>query len=263
MTNASHFPDATHRSDEYYKPISVGSLNIRVMEPEGPYDHSVDVREEFTIVEFPCHSRKAKAKSKAGNETAPNLKATPSPVHWVRVDPDMEWAKVLVFHQSDSAWMNCLKGDREVGSQMAACVGLSRFTTSKVIDSLGEAMRDNRLFFRARCAAAGALLRLTDSQNNRVGLERFLAVYKDLYGYPQVPTLALKPLDFSNIGDYLLRTFIFAEIGGMSGDITHLSDQTKLADFLFIHLEEHDNSINMYDDTTYVSTLFMSCAQYR
>eukprot|EP00184_Porphyridium_aerugineum_P004484 CAMPEP_0184707186 /NCGR_PEP_ID=MMETSP0313-20130426/37141_1 /TAXON_ID=2792 /ORGANISM="Porphyridium aerugineum, Strain SAG 1380-2" /LENGTH=1130 /DNA_ID=CAMNT_0027168759 /DNA_START=49 /DNA_END=3441 /DNA_ORIENTATION=+ len=62
---ASITPDshtfARHAAEEPVVPFS-GTMTFRVAEIDGIHDHTIEIREEITIVELPCHSRKSKGK---------------------------------------------------------------------------------------------------------------------------------------------------------------------------------------------------------
>ena len=97
-----------------------------VQELDGSFSHTVQVEDTVSHHEIPCHSKSRRNKKKkipliTGEEVDMDLSATfdtDSPVLWVRVDPDMTWARRVSIEQPDYMWQYQLRYERNVTSQI-------------------------------------------------------------------------------------------------------------------------------------------------
>lgn len=197
MRSKLHFPDGEPRKEESQKLLQSGSVTIRIMEHEGPHDHSVELGDEYVVCELPCHSRKAKSKNKTTGEVA-QAQLQASPILWVRIDPEYEMPKIVSLSQAEGCWIAALKGDRDVNAQTCACENLSQYASSESMQALRDAFTDSRLYFRVRAAAASSLLRM----RNAAAIDTLIESYGQLYGLDDENGFSVRPNDFSSISDY-------------------------------------------------------------
>ena len=107
-----------------------------VQELDGSFSHTVQVEDTVSHHEIPCHSKSRRNKKKkipliTGEEVDMDLSATfdtDSPVLWVRVDPDMTWARRVSIEQPDYMWQYQLRYERNVTSQIEVDILLALFS---------------------------------------------------------------------------------------------------------------------------------------
>jgi hypothetical protein len=96
--------------------LFVGPLKIRVNEFEGTYDHSVHIEEAVHQIELSCHvkHKRPRIKNKDEEKGESNVESSGigSAVAWIRVDPDLEWIRIVEVQQPDFMWIEQLYRDK-------------------------------------------------------------------------------------------------------------------------------------------------------
>lgn len=246
------------------KPLAFsGVMHVKVMEIEGVYEHSVEIRETHCVSELPCHSRRAKHKSAAQAEKEFNENpARASPVLWIRVDPENEWCKDVVFSQDEDAWTALLKGERDAVAQFEACRGLSAFRGEASAKALLALLEDEQLYWRVRAEAAHVLASCSG------GLEVLTRYFRSCYMEGSGSGTALvRPNNFSNLSNYFVKRAIIRSISDVrvEGSRSEKSPEgavpVKAAEFLSQLLSANDNTGNEFDDDHYVVELVQACGK--
>lgn len=239
-----------------------GSLHVKVMEVEGAFEHSVEIRDPVFLVELPCHSRRAKHKSAAQAEK--EFQEDPiraSPVLWVRVDPDLEWCKDTIFKQKDRAWISILKSERDAIAQYEACRGLALYGSATAAKALSTILEDPQTYWRVRAEAAQVLAGCDG------GLDVLLNYCRARYTDPgDNGRENVRPNDFVDMADYFVRRAIVRAIvlarvpGSRTAAQPEGSVPMEVVEFLLALLKGNDNAGNKFDDHHYVVDLLDAAA---
>lgn len=240
-----------------------GALHVKVLEMEGTYEHTVEIREQSCVAEIPCHSRRAKHKSGAQAEKEFNENpARASPVIWLRVDPDNELCMDIHFKQEEDAWTAQLKGERDAVAQFDSCYGLSSFRSEGAAKSLLAVLADEQLYWRVRAEAANGLAACEG------GLDMLLTYFRSCYTDGGGKTMGLvRPNSFSNLANYYVKRAMIRAICGVRAKGSRTlhrpegSVAVKAAKFLSHMLSTNDNTGNEYDDDHYVVDLVKTCGK--
>src|SRR5690606_38275069 len=109
-----------------------------------------------------CKSKPRKKQKKKlleeGNIGAPRLEV---PIRWIRVDPDLEWARVITFKQTEKMWFSQLDKDRDVIAQYEAVKALAIFNESQdSLTKLEHTLYDKTLYYRIRIEAANSIIKV-------------------------------------------------------------------------------------------------------
>lgn len=113
-----------------------GPLRIRCQETDRSYDHYVHIEEEAHTFDLPYHAKYKKPKKRFGDDDndamdeiddSASMDASKvesleepsidSPILWMRIDPEMEWIRMIELSQPDFMWMEQLDKDKDVISQ--------------------------------------------------------------------------------------------------------------------------------------------------
>jgi hypothetical protein len=241
-----------------------GSLCVRVMEPEGTFDHTVEVIDPFFTAELACHSRRTKQKvATPADKDASEEPSRSAPILWARTDPEMEWCLDANFVQTDSAWAAMLHSERDAVAQCQACRALGDYGTSIATKALAQALVDKELYWEVRATAAEAL------SFSEGGVDVLIDYFCESYTedrtegevkepMPGAPSksLALLPNDFSNIAEYMVkRAIVKAVVQARGRDGSKEDYPARVSNFIISLLAENDNSKNAFDDDHYVADI--------
>lgn len=239
--------------------LFTGSVNVRVMETEGVYDHTIEISEPLLLTDLPCHSRRAKTtKPTVPGEREPNDNTRGSPVLWVRLNPEHDWCMDYNFPQPDECWISLLKGERDAMAQYEACKSLSGFQTEPSMKALLSIAGDDKIYWRVRVEAARTLA------TNEKGLEMLMAQFRSCY--MDGDEGLLRSCNFSDIAKYFVKRGLISAIASArvrTPTSLHPEGSTPLAatKFLAFLLSGHDNKGNQFDDDHYLVDLLQSGAK--
>lgn len=238
-----------------------GSINIRVRESEGAYDHTIEITEAIFTTEVQCHSRRPKTKPLGSEKDFVDAAPRGSSVSWIRFDPDHECCKETIFHQQESSWASMLTSERDAIGQYEACRGLMTSSSEKSTNSLLSVLKDPQIYWRVRAEAATVL---ASSAN---GLERLIKYFRSCYTDSQEgDTCVIRPNNFSNVANYFVKRAMIRAIAGarLKGSYStprpEGSVPVEASQFLCRVLSGHDNAGNDYDDDHYVIELLKALA---
>jgi len=101
----------------------------------------------------------------------------PSPVLWVRVDPEFDFVHTITLRQPEDMWIAQLEKDKDVRAQIEAINGLTNFPSSKKAGTaLGKIVGQAEVFWPVRVAAAHAIARIRGPSASHMGVA-FLSSY--------------------------------------------------------------------------------------
>lgn len=242
--------------------LFTGTINIRVMETEGEYDHTVEVSDPVFIAEIPCHSRRSKHKSGAQAEKEFNENpARASPILWIRFDPDQEWCTECNFKQTKSAWISVLNSGRDAMGQFEACRGLAGSGHKVIVNKLLTVLKDEQIYWRVRAEAARIL------SSTEEGLKNLLSYFRESYTEsPEEKDSLLLPQNYSNIANYFVKRAVLSAVadsrikGSRTAKRPQGSVSLEAAKFLSHVLSGHDNTGNEFDDDHFLCDVLRACA---
>lgn len=125
-----------------------GSLNIRVNELDGSYDHLMPFDDEYHAFEIAAHARIRKARKRKNEEDVP-IEKQEIPILWLRFDPENEFLHEFIVKQPEYMWLNQLNQDLDVPAQIEAIRGVTRENPGpKALDSLNKVLSDPTFYFK-------------------------------------------------------------------------------------------------------------------
>lgn len=230
-----------------------GTVNVRIMEVEGAYEHAVEIRDSLLTTELPCNSRRTK---KAVSQTDKDVRDDPlrcSPIVFVRVDTDMEWCLDMNLKQPDSALIAMLQSERDSIAQYRACQALARCNDPAAVKALAAILEDDQVYWRVHAEAANSLVLCSG------GLDALLAFCRSRYtdrGEDGRDNVRLN--NFSNFSEYFVKRAIVKAIANAKEIKIGAIDRKILpqaVDFIMNMLMGNDNAGNVCDDDYYVADL--------
>eukprot|EP00761_Pharyngomonas_kirbyi_P001975 gb/GECH01001979.1/.p1 GENE.gb/GECH01001979.1/~~gb/GECH01001979.1/.p1 ORF type:complete len:1731 (+),score=425.85 gb/GECH01001979.1/:1-5193(+) len=259
-----------------------GPINIRIHEVDGTYDHTIRVEEEINYYEFLCHTKPRKQRQRpppnypfgSGKETEKSQIPQPAvpanqpetgpgteiPIHWVRVDPELELARIFELKQPEDMWVWQLETDRDVIAQEEALHALFEFNTSKESMRNLDAFVYNTIhYYRMRILALHALAKYANSTLKFEALD-MLYQYLKYRHYDKTQTY-IKPNNFSDFAEYFIKKELPLAIASVRDDAG--MSPSDVTDFLIDLLKNNDNSENEYVDSYYVGSIIRALGMVR
>lgn len=83
-----------------------------------------------------------------------------TPLLWIRIDPDLDFLRTVVFRQPDFMWQHQLELERDVLAQYEAVRGLRAFPSKEATAALVQTVESERVFYRIRIEAAQSLAKV-------------------------------------------------------------------------------------------------------
>jgi transcription initiation factor TFIID subunit 2 len=187
------------------------------------------------------------------------LKKSEIPLLWLRIDPDLDWLRIITLRMPNSMWLNQLERDRDVVAQYDALQGLLAHPTPSTLTALSTVLHNRDIFYRIRVHTAHTIAKLTNKETDWVGLDILFKFFKSHYYSAQ--TQQLKSNDFANFSAYFLQcaipealSLIRDEMGRTPSDVTS---------FLLDLLRNNDNSRNTvslsFFLSSFISFRFCNC----
>ena len=87
-----------------------------------------------------------------------------TPLLWIRIDPELDFLRIVIFRQPDYMWQHQLDLDRDVLAQYEAVRGLRAFPSQTVTTALVQVVESERCFYRIRIEAAHSLAKVCVSR---------------------------------------------------------------------------------------------------
>ena len=253
-----------------------GSITVTVQELDGTFPQKLNIEENkttpFTII---CRSKSRRNKKKkiplcTGEEVDMDLSMMDnhdSPVLWIRIDPDMQILRQILFEQPDYNWQYQLKYERDITAQLDSLDVLIDFPTAATRKTLMEVIEDERCFYRVRCTASLNLTKIandmaiTTTSGGWQAPTSMINIYKKLFGSHTCPHI-IRLNDFSptNLQSYFLQKTIPKALAGLRVP-PHRICPPEVLKFLLDLFKYNDNSKNSFADNYYRASLIEALAE--
>lgn len=250
-----------------------GPITVTVQELDGTFPQKLNIEENkttpFTIT---CHSKSRRNKKKkiplcTGEEVDMDLSMMDnhdSPVLWIRIDPDMQILRQVVFEQPDYQWQYQLKYERDVTAQLDSLQVLIEHPTVATRKTLTDIIEDERCFYRVRCAAALNLTKVANKMATSGSWQAPTAMintYKRLFGSLSAPhIIRLNNFSPTNLQSYFLQKTIPKAMAGLRA-LPHKICPPEVLKFLLDLFKYNDNSKNSFSDNYYKASLIEALAE--
>jgi len=252
-----------------------GPITVTVQELDGTFPHKLNIEENKTTpFAISCHSKSRRNKKKkiplcTGEEVDMDLSMMDnqdSPVLWIRVDPDMQILRQVIFEQPDYNWQYQLKYERDVTAQMDSLHVLMDHPTIATRKTLIEIVEDERCFYVVRCAAALNLTKIANvlaiaTPTGCQGPQSMLNIYKRLFGSSSCPhIIKLNNFSLTNLQSYFLQKTLPKALAGLRVP-PHRICPPEVLKFLLDLFKFNDNSKNAFSDNYYRAALIEALAE--
>ncbi|KAL8598547.1 hypothetical protein ACOMHN_051335 [Nucella lapillus] len=244
----------------------VGPLTVTIQELDGSFNHSFKIEEDKTKFEITCHSKSRRNKKKkiplmTGEEVDMDLSAmdADSPVLWLRVDPDMQLLRQVVWEQPDYMWQYQLRYERDVVAQREAIFALEEFPTPATRLALTDTIENEHCFHKVRTQACACLTKVANSMvSTWQGPPAMMAIFRKMFGSHSCPAI-IRLNNFSNFQHYFI---LKAMVGSMAllRDV-HQVCIPEILRFLLDLFKYNDNSRNKFSDNYYRAALVDAISQ--
>ena len=244
-----------------------GSIQVRVTERDGVQLHSYDLSDRLAHgwIEMHVASRVKKARKKKNQDAEEKQSVTEtseialedhplSPLRYVRIDPHHLWLKNLRYRQPEWMWTRQLESDFEVIGQLDAIDGLESVGTLSAIETLFNALRDERIYYSVRQKAARAIAKMSAEKTGWKGMHLLIDFFKDNYFLKDKTLPSVN--DFSNFSLYFVLCAVISAVSEIKDEKGETPED--ILEFLSEILIHNDNSLNQFSDSRYLSTLISS-----
>lgn len=253
-----------------------GPITVTVQELDGTFPQKLNIEENKTTpFVITCHSKSRRNKKKkiplcTGEEVDMDLSMMDnhdSPVLWIRIDPDMQILRQVVFEQPDYQWQYQLKYERDVTAQLDSIQVLTNYATVATRKTLMDIIEDEKCFYRVRCSAALNLTKvandmaITTTSGGWQAPTSMINTYKRLFGSHSCPhIIRLNNFSPTNLQSYFLQKTIPKALAGLRVPPHRICPQEVLK-FLLDLLKYNDNSKNYFSDNYYKASLIEALAE--
>lgn len=253
-----------------------GPITVTVQELDGTFPQKLNIEENKTTpFVITCHSKSRRNKKKkiplyTGEEVDMDLSmmdSNDSPVLWIRIDPDMQILRHIVFEQPDYQWQYQLKFERDVIAQLDSVQVLINYPTVATRKTLMDIIEDERCFYRVRCAAALSLTKVANdmaiatTSGGWQAPTSMINIYKKLFGSHSCPhIIRLNHFSPTNLQSYFLQKTIPKALAGLRVP-PHRICPPEVLKFLLDLFKYNDNSKNNYSDNYYRASLIEALAE--
>lgn len=243
-----------------------GRLHVFVHETEGAYRSDVLVDDEYNSSNYDCrtkHKKKQKKKLKEEQQQQ-SLNLTKEqdfeksrieiPIKFIRVDPELEWIRVVEFNQNEQMWVNQLEKEKDVIGQCEAIEALVRRNqtegtnfiaeplSKEILQKLENVLNDNKIYFRVRETAARALCYYLDPHTKAMAFDSVLKFFKRRFFDERL--ILVKPNAFhNNIVEYYIQRDL-PVILSQALD-SNYETPSEIINLLFDLLKYYDDSQNV------------------
>ncbi|CAB4037256.1 Transcription initiation factor TFIID subunit 2, partial, partial [Paramuricea clavata] len=226
-----------------------GPLTVCVQELDGSFKHTVQIEDSSSRHELQCHSKSRRNKRKkipliTGEEVDIDLDTmdSDSPVLWIRIDPEVNLIRQVLFKQSDFMWHFQLRHERDVIAQAEAIENLMNFPTRQTMMAFIDIAKQKECFYKVRLNAVERLGKLQNETGEQWNIHlSLIAIFQDIFGSQTCSTI-VRYNDFSNFIDYFVQKAIVSSIG-FCRDIQSQCPKA-VVQFLLDLLKYNDNRLN-------------------
>lgn len=253
-----------------------GPITVTVQELDGTFPQKLNIEENKTTpFVITCHSKSRRNKKKkiplcTGEEVDMNLSMMDnhdSPVLWIRIDPDIQILREVIFEQPDYQWQYQLKYERDVTAQLDSLNVLISHPTIATRKTLTDIIEDEKCFYRVRCKAALNLTKvandmaITTTSGGWQAPTSMINIYKRLFGSHSCPhIIRLNNFSPTNLQSYFLQKTIPKALAGLRVP-PHRICPPEVLKFLLDLFKYNDNSKNNFSDNYYRASLIEALAE--
>nr|XP_032810604.1 transcription initiation factor TFIID subunit 2 [Petromyzon marinus] len=243
----------------------VGPLTVTVQELDGSFNHNLQIEENSTRHEIPCHSKSRRNKKKKipllnGEEIDMDLSLmdADSPLLWIRIDPEMSILRRVELEQPDFMWQYELRYERDVVAQGEAISALERFPTPQSRLALTDILEHEQCFYRVRMQSTFCLAQIANAMvNTWNGPPAMKSIFTRMFCCKTCPNI-IKTNNFCNFQSYFLLKTIPVTMA-MQRDIHGMCPKEVLT-FLLDLIKYNDNRKNKFSDNYYRASLIEALA---
>lgn len=253
-----------------------GSITVTIQELDGTFLQKLNIEENKTSpFVITCHSKSRRNKKKkiplcTGEEVDMDLSmmdSHDSPVLWIRIDPDMQILRQIVFSQPDYNWQYQLKYERDITAQLDSLQVLTEYPTVATRKIMMEMIEDERCFYRVRCKAALNLTKIandmaiTTTSGGWQAPTSMINIFKRLFGSHSCPhIIRLNNFSSTNLQSYFLQKTIPKALAGLRVP-PHRICPPEVLKFLLDLCKYNDNTKNSFSDNYYRASLIEALAE--
>jgi transcription initiation factor TFIID subunit 2 len=253
-----------------------GSITVTVQELDGTFLQKLNIEENKTSpFVITCHSKSRRNKKKkiplcTGEEVDMDLSmmdSHDSPVLWIRIDPDMQILRQIIFTQPDYNWQYQLKYERDITAQLDSLQVLMEYPTVATRKTMMEMIEDERCYYRVRCKAALNLTKIandmaiTTTSGGWQAPTSMINIFKRLFGSHSCPhIIRLNNFSTTNLQSYFLQKTIPKALAGLRVP-PHRICPPEVLKFLLDLFKYNDNSKNSFSDNYYRASLIEALAE--
>ncbi|KAK7101291.1 hypothetical protein V1264_024091 [Littorina saxatilis] len=238
----------------------VGPLTVTIQELDGSFNHTFNIEENKTKFEITCHSKSRRNKKKkiplvTGEEVDMDLSAmdADSPVLWLRVDPDMQLLRQVVWEQPDYMWQYQLRYERDVVAQREAIFALERYPTPATRLALTDTIEMEHCYYKVRTQACTCLTKVANSMvATWQGPPAMMAIFRKMFGSHSCPAI-IKQNNFTNFQHYFILKAMVSSMAYLRD--VHQVCIPEILRFLLDLFKYNDNIKNKYSDNYYRAAL--------
>uniref|UniRef100_UPI00358F3A99 transcription initiation factor TFIID subunit 2 isoform X2 n=1 Tax=Myxine glutinosa TaxID=7769 RepID=UPI00358F3A99 len=243
----------------------VGPLTVTVQELDGSFNHNLQIEENSTRHEIPCHSKSRRNKKKKiplmnGEEVDMDLSAmdSDSPLLWIRVDPGMTLLRRISFEQPDFMWQYQLRYERSVAAQLEAIRALERYPTPASRLALTDILEHEQCFYRVRLEATQCLAKVANAMvNTWSGPPAMKSLFTRMFCCKSCANI-IKTNNFSNFQGYFLQKNV--PIAMAKQRDAHGLCPKEVLTFILDLIKYNDNRKNKFSDNYYRAALIEALA---
>ncbi|CAM1318749.1 TAF2 (predicted), partial [Pycnogonum litorale] len=176
-----------------------------------------------------------------------------SPVLWIRVDPEMNILRQVIFEQPDYQWQYQLKYERDITAQFEAILALAKYLTPATRLVLTDTIENDQCFYSVRCKAAACLTKVANSMvSTWAGPPAMLSIFRKKFGSYSCQHI-VRQNNFQNFQHYFLQKAVPLAMAGLRN--IHNICPNDVLKFLLDLFKYNDNSKNKFSDNYYRSSL--------
>ncbi|PVD22834.1 hypothetical protein C0Q70_16090 [Pomacea canaliculata] len=242
-----------------------GPLTVTIQELDGSFNHTFKIEENKTKFEITCHSKSRRNKKKkiplmTGEEVDMDLSAmdADSPVLWLRVDPDMQLLRQVMWEQPDYMWQYQLKFERDVVAQREAIFALEKYPTPNTRLALTDTIENEHCYYKVRTQACTCLAKVANAMvSTWAGPPAMMNMFRKMFGSHSCPTI-IRQNNFTNFQHYFILKAMpvaMAQLRDVHG--VCIPDVLR---FLLDLFKYNDNTKNKFSDNYYRAALVEALA---
>ena len=241
----------------------VGPLTVRVQELDGSFNHTIQIEENTTKHDLPCHSKSRRNKKKKipllnGEEADMDLSVMDpdSPVLWIRIDPEVNIPRIVNFQQPDYMWQFQARFERDVVGQCEAIKALIDFPSQSTVNALNDVIENVQFYYKVRIQACNCLFRVANVMlNNWSGPPAMYNIFTRFFCCDTSPPI-VRMNNFRNFQQYFIQKHIPVAMSYLRN--SHNICPKEVLHFLLDLMKFNDNTKNKYSDNYYRAALIDS-----